>query len=59
MAADGQVTIEDGHTGPALAQARTLLGEYAASLGADQCLKGFDREVAELPGSYAPPPAYY
>ncbi len=36
-------------------QARALLKEYSASLGIDLCFQNFKKELAELPGEYAPP----
>lgn len=38
-----------------IAQARSLLQEYAASLPVDLCFQSFEQELAEFPGVYAAP----
>jgi ribosomal protein S18 acetylase RimI-like enzyme len=49
------LAIVNAATPVQIAQARELFLEYAQSLGFSLCFQNFDRELAELPGSYAPP----
>jgi putative acetyltransferase len=56
MATDSALlTIRHAHEGEALAAARQLFQEYAASLDISLCFQGFDQELSSLPGTYAPP----
>jgi len=47
--------IERAQSSADIATARVLMREYAAFLGADLSFQDFEKELAGLPGKYAPP----
>ena len=47
--------LEPAESPQQIALARTLFEEYGASLGFSLCFQNFDKELAGLPGDYAPP----
>ena len=47
--------LEQAEAPEQIALARTLFQEYGASLGFSLCFQNFDKELAGLPGDYAPP----
>jgi len=49
------LTFVQGAKPAQIAQARELFLEYAQSLGFSLCFQNFDKELAGLPGDYAPP----
>ena len=49
------VVLSAVSSGEDLAHVRALFEEYAASIGFSLSFQGFERELAELPGRYAPP----
>ncbi len=49
------LSIFPAQTPAQIVQARELFLEYAQSLGFSLCFQNFDKELAELPGSYAAP----
>ena len=53
--ADAGVELRRPATAGEFASAAEIFREYAASLDVDLCFQDFDRELASLPGEYAPP----
>jgi ribosomal protein S18 acetylase RimI-like enzyme len=49
------LTFAQAESPTQITQARELFQEYAQSLGFSLCFQNFDKELAELPGDYAPP----
>jgi ribosomal protein S18 acetylase RimI-like enzyme len=49
------LTFTQAGSATQVAQARELFLEYAQSLGFSLCFQNFDKELAGLPGAYAPP----
>lgn len=52
---DRDAVIAPAGGGSDIALARELFIEYQQWLGVDLCFQDFDRELASLPGAYAPP----
>ena len=55
MTRTATVTVRRAATPADIEFARTLFVEYAQWLKVDLCFQDFDRELATLPGAYAPP----
>ena len=51
----GSVHIVSANSKILIELVRELFLEYAKSLNFDLCFQGFDKELASLPGDYAPP----
>jgi GNAT superfamily N-acetyltransferase len=49
------LTFAQAESPAQIAQARELFLEYAQALGFSLCFQNFDKELAGLPGDYAPP----
>jgi GNAT superfamily N-acetyltransferase len=51
----GSFSLSQAVSPAQIAQIRELFLEYAQSLSFSLCFQSFDKELAELPGDYAPP----
>jgi putative acetyltransferase len=51
----GGLRIAQPESAEKIAQVRELFVEYARSLNFSLCFQSFEKELAELPGDYAPP----
>src|SRR5215210_3280953 len=49
------VKLRGPETSEDIAALRDIFLEYARDLGVDLCFQDFDKELAHLPGEYAPP----
>ena len=49
------MTLVQVETPQQIEEVKRLLREYEASLNVSLCFQGFEKELAELPGDYAPP----
>ncbi|MCK5275347.1 MAG: GNAT family N-acetyltransferase, partial [Alphaproteobacteria bacterium] len=49
------ITVAPAETPEDIEAVRGLFREYAEYMGFELCFEGFDTEMEELPGSYAPP----
>jgi len=50
-----EITVGPAETPEDLAAVRELFREYAGFMGFQLCFQGFDKELENLPGEYAPP----
>ena len=55
MAGMTQFRIRQAESHADIAIVRSLFLEYEGTLGINLCFQGFEKELADLPGAYAPP----